>query len=129
MPSHGYGAVWALGRHRLVCGDATDAAIARSALQGFAPRLMVTDPPYGVRYEPSWREDPRLHPFVGERRAKLATGKVLNDDRADWTEAFRLFPGDVAYVWHSRCRPRRWRTRSSPAAFERARRSSGTRAG
>ena len=28
------------------------------------------------------------------------TGKVLNDDRADWTPAWRLFPGDVAYVWH-----------------------------
>ena len=26
---------------------------------------------------------------------------VLNDDRADWREAWLLFPGDVAYVWHS----------------------------
>jgi DNA modification methylase len=32
--------------------------------------------------------------------AKLARGKVLNDDRADWREAYALFPGDVAYVWH-----------------------------
>ena len=28
------------------------------------------------------------------------TGKVLNDDRADWREAWALFPGDIAYVWH-----------------------------
>ena len=28
------------------------------------------------------------------------TGKVLNDDRADWREAWALFPGEVAYVWH-----------------------------
>ena len=27
---------------------------------------------------------------------------VLNDDRADWREAWALFPGDVAYVWHAR---------------------------
>ena len=27
-------------------------------------------------------------------------GAVTNDDRADWTDAWRLFPGDVAYVWH-----------------------------
>ena len=27
-------------------------------------------------------------------------GKVLNDHRADWREAWALFPGDVAYVWH-----------------------------
>ena len=27
-------------------------------------------------------------------------GKVDNDDRADWREAWALFPGSVAYVWH-----------------------------
>jgi ParB-like chromosome segregation protein Spo0J len=37
----------------------------------------------------------------GRRRPKTRrTGKVLNDDRADWREAWALFPGDVAYVWH-----------------------------
>lgn len=29
-----------------------------------------------------------------------ASGIVHNDDRADWREAWALFPGDVAYVWH-----------------------------
>ena len=28
-------------------------------------------------------------------------GKVANDDRADWREAWALFPGEVAYVWHA----------------------------
>jgi predicted phage terminase large subunit-like protein len=28
-------------------------------------------------------------------------GRVLHDDRADWTAAYRLFAGDVAYVWHA----------------------------
>jgi DNA modification methylase len=27
-------------------------------------------------------------------------GRVTNDDSADWIEAWKLFPGDVAYVWH-----------------------------
>ncbi len=27
-------------------------------------------------------------------------GKVSNDDRSDWREAWALFPGEVAYVWH-----------------------------
>jgi hypothetical protein len=27
-------------------------------------------------------------------------GRVTNDDSADWSEAWKLFPGDVAYVWH-----------------------------
>jgi hypothetical protein len=59
---------------------------------------MVTDPPYGVGYEPSWRSRRKLS------RGKLAQGKVLNDDRADWREAYALFPGDVAYVWHGALR-------------------------
>jgi hypothetical protein len=54
---------------------------------------MVTDPPYGVGYDPSWRA------HRGLSRGKLAQGKVLNDDRADWREAYALFPGDAAYVW------------------------------
>ncbi len=32
--------------------------------------------------------------------APQRVGKVENDDRADWREAWALFPGDVAYVWH-----------------------------
>jgi DNA modification methylase len=36
----------------------------------------------------------------GARVAARATGEVMNDDRADWQEAWALFPGDVAYVWH-----------------------------
>ena len=57
------------------------------------PLLMVTDPPYGVAYDPAWRNQ------TGAAQTKR-TGKVLNDDRADWREAWALFPGDVAYVWH-----------------------------
>jgi hypothetical protein len=26
---------------------------------------------------------------------------VVNDDRADWREAWALFPGSVAYIWHA----------------------------
>jgi DNA modification methylase len=100
-PDMVYGRFWRLGRHRLVCGDCTDPVIVAQALAGATPRLMVTDPPYGVSYDPSWREDPRLKPFVGERRAKYATGRIRNDDRAEWSAAWELFPGDVAYVWHS----------------------------
>ena len=38
---------------------------------------------------------------LGVDAGSLATGTVLNDDRADWREAWALFPGDVAYVWHA----------------------------
>jgi hypothetical protein len=54
---------------------------------------MVTDPPYGVEYDPAWRKD------SGASQTPR-TSKVLNDDRADWRDAWALFPGAVAYVWH-----------------------------
>lgn len=60
--------------------------------------LMVTDPPYGVNYEPEWRNEVAGKYGIGAPRA---LGKVLNDDRFDWAEAIRLFDGDVAYVWHA----------------------------
>ena len=55
---------------------------------------MVTDPPYGVDYDPTERRS------VQSAGSKPATGVVHNDDRSDWREAWALFPGDVAYVWH-----------------------------
>ncbi len=82
------GEVYALGEHRLMCGDATDAEDVERLLAGAKPMLMVTDPPYGVEYDPTWRSDNR-------------TGTVPNDDRADWRAAYALAPGDVAYIWHA----------------------------
>ena len=87
------GDLWLLGPHRLLCGDATVATDVERVLGGVTPLLMVSDPPYGVEYDPSWRNQ------AGAARTRR-TGKVLNDDRADWREAWALFPGDVAYVWH-----------------------------
>jgi len=85
--------LWILGNHRLLCGDATAATDVARLVGTVKPLLMVTDPPYGVDYDPAWRNK------AGAAATKR-TGKVLNDDRADWREAWALFPGDVAYVWH-----------------------------
>ncbi|MFN7192826.1 MAG: ParB N-terminal domain-containing protein, partial [Rhodospirillales bacterium] len=74
------GDLWILGRHRLLCGDATRAADVARLLGDVRPHLMVTDPPYGVDYDPSWRNDAGVS-------ATTRTGRVSNDDRADWREA------------------------------------------
>lgn len=92
------GDVWTLGRHRLMCGDSTSAEDVVALLDGRKPHLMVTDPPYGVEYDADWRNKAlRADDTPSDGRA---VGKVANDDRADWREAWALFPGDVAYVWH-----------------------------
>jgi DNA modification methylase len=84
------GDLWKLNGHRLLCGDSTSEADVARVLGDVRPHLMVTDPPYGVEYDPTRTSD-------NPQKA----GKVLNDDRADWREAWALFPGDVAYVWHA----------------------------
>jgi DNA modification methylase len=89
------GDVWTLGRHRLMCGDATSKADVAACLGPVQPQLMVTDPPYGVAYDPSWR----AYADINKNRGKL--GKVANDHRADWREAWALFPGNVVYCWHA----------------------------
>ena len=88
------GDLFVLNQHRLLCGDATSPDDVNRVLDGLAPRLMVTDPPYGVGYDPGWRH--RLR-----RSQRTAVGAVMNDDRADWKAAWELFGGDVAYVWHA----------------------------
>jgi DNA modification methylase len=87
---------------------ATDVA---RLLGGVAPHLMVTDPPYGVNYDPAWRNQAGRSINGTTRRIATGTvikpigaravGKVVNDDRADWREAWALFPGSVAYIWHA----------------------------
>lgn len=89
------GDVWLLGRHRLVCGDCTKVESVDRALSGVKPHLMVTDPPYGVDYDPAWRAS------AGVNKNTLKLGKVENDSVTDWREAWAMFPGDVAYVWHA----------------------------
>jgi hypothetical protein len=86
--------LWRCGPHRILCGDSTSAGDVGRLFGDSKPDLMVTDPPYGVSYDPAWREEAGL----GKQRQ---TGKVVNDDRVDWSEAYKLFNGNVAYVWHA----------------------------
>jgi DNA modification methylase len=45
------GDVWLLGRHRLLCGDATDPSDLELVLNGGLADMVFTDPPYNVSYE------------------------------------------------------------------------------
>ena len=89
------GQLWKLGEHRLLCGDSTNAKDVERVLGDDKADIMVTDPPYGVNYDPSWRAEAGM--TVNENKL----GKVQNDDIADWTPAWQLFDGDVCYVYHA----------------------------
>ena len=66
------GNLWLLGRHRLVCGDATSANDVAKVLGDVRPHLMVTDPPYGchaIEIDPAYVDVAilRWQNFTGER--------------------------------------------------------------
>ena len=86
--------LWLLGHHRLLCADSTDAETVARLLDGAHPHLMVTDQPYGIRYNPAWRNEAGIS-------STTRIGMVQNDHKADWSETWGLFPGVVAYVWHA----------------------------
>jgi len=91
------GDVWLLGEHRLMCGDSTVQTDVEKLMNGQAPNTMITDPPYGVRYEASWRAKAK----GSKKTAREENSSLQNDDKADWYDAYVLFRCNVAYVWHA----------------------------
>ncbi len=87
------GQLWALGEHRLICGDCTDAAVVERVMGGEDFNLMVTDPPYGVNYE------------GGRNPANVPRKRLKGDDSGDLYKKFlpiwrnhRKKKG-VLYIW------------------------------
>lgn len=93
------GDLFELGRHRLLCGDCTIAENVQKLLQNDTSKLMITDPPYGVNYDPEWRDDHNLN--LGSRRRSRRKGKVNNDNIYDWSIIYHLFKPQIIYIWHA----------------------------
>ncbi|MGZ0042078.1 site-specific DNA-methyltransferase [Paenibacillus ottowii] len=68
-PETRHGDVWQLGRHRLVCGDATNPDDVTLLMDGANAALVVTDPPYNVAVE-----------SVSERLAADGRSSIMNDN-------------------------------------------------
>jgi len=76
------GDLWKLGRHFLVCGDATDASCYDKVLQGRKADAVWTDPPYGVAY-------------VG----KTSDALTIQNDRLDLTDLTQLLRDSLGMLW------------------------------
>src|SRR5262245_28200080 len=107
------GDLWLCGipknQHRILCGDATSAEAVARLLGDRKPRLMVTDPPYGIELDSEWRDRAGLNgcgpaeaSYMKHRTSGHTETTISGDTRADWSQAFELVPSlEVAYVWHA----------------------------
>ena len=90
------GDLWRLGRHRLLCGDATRPADVARLLDGDPADVLLTDPPYNVAYA-----------------GKTADALTMANDDQD-ADSYRRFlaaafkaslaglrPGGAFYLWHA----------------------------
>lgn len=96
LPQSTYGDIWQLGRHRLMCGDATNLEDMRRLMDGRQAAVIFTDPPYNVDYQ-------------GGTQDKL---KIKNDNmpaaefKEFLTSAFSCLysvarPGAAIYICHA----------------------------
>lgn len=106
VPTSRTGDLWLCGKHRVLCGSCEDPKNIERLIVDPKPRLMVTDPPYGISLDVEWR-DRAGHNQIGP--AKMSYMKVAmdgkgisGDTKADWSDAFALVPSvHIAYVWHA----------------------------
>lgn len=88
------GDVWSVGRHRLMCGDATSEEDVATLMDGKKANLVVTDPPYNVAFESS-------------DGLSIKNDKMANDKFYEFLlSAFKnmaehLEKGGAAYVFHA----------------------------
>jgi DNA modification methylase len=69
------GDVWTLGRHRLVCGDCTDAETVKQAIGGYIIDMVLTDPPY---CSGGFQEAGRASGSVGTRGTEMIANDMLS---------------------------------------------------
>jgi DNA modification methylase len=99
VPITAPGDLWMLGRHHLLCGDATDGDAAAGLMGSLQADLIITDPPYNVDYEGYTAE-----------KLKIAGDKMAADEfSAFLSKTFRVYracakPGASVYV----CHPSSW---------------------
>ena len=88
------GDIWTVGRHRLMCGDATKAEDVQKLMDGARANLIVTDPPYGVSFKSSSGLTIQNDSMKNEEFYAFLLSAFMN--MADVLEK-----GGAAYVFHA----------------------------
>lgn len=88
------GDVWQVGRHRLMCGDATSPEDVATLMDGKKANLIVTDPPYNVAFESSAGLSIKNDKMENEKFYEFLLSAFKN-------MAVHLEKGGAAYVFHA----------------------------
>ena len=88
------GDVWTVGRHRLMCGDATNADDVATLMDGKRANLVLTDPPYNVAFESSDGLSIKNDKMENEKFYEFLLAAFKN-------MAAHLEKGGAAYVFHA----------------------------
>ena len=88
------GDVWTVGRHRLVCGDATSAEDVATLMGEKKANLILTDPPYGVSFKSSDGLTIQNDSIKGDDFYRFLLQSLTN-------MVAHLEKGGAAYVFHA----------------------------
>lgn len=88
------GDIWTLGRHRMVCGDSTNADDVEILMDGMKANLVVTDPPYNVAYESADGKSIQNDSMADEKFYEFLLAAFQN-------MAAHMAEGGSAYIFHA----------------------------
>ena len=88
------GDVWQVGRHRLMCGDATSEEDVATLMDGKKANLIISDPPYGVSFQSSDGLSIKNDSIKGEEFYQFLLKAFQN-------MASHLTKGGAAYIFHA----------------------------
>jgi DNA modification methylase len=103
---------WALGDHRVVCGDATAPADVAQLMSSDAADLVFTDPPYNVDYE-GYTQDKLT--IQGDRMKPEEFARLLRDSFTSYRAVVK--PGASLYVCHASSVQREFQNAMEAAGF------------